>query len=360
MRATFALVGVGLLLSGCALRPPVNSNGLPRVSRYTNSFQLDFLLGSYRVVAEKASSQPQNDPLLDEACLGWERTVFDLYSSRMYPSILRQAPETLMIEQVWQDLPGAVQNHPRPSVCEGLAVPVSRTGMPNEVTLGVVAPTAAAPPLASPMPPPAASPEGAVAQASPIPGQPPTGSGIMPGPAALPVTGLPQQPSAMPTTKTGEERVALQRLRMALSLPLNPPANLASAQIDPTLPLPPPSQVDLPVLKELAESSLPTVRLRARYHLLGLCTLAVEASDRGQSVPVPKLSGPGTIQPTDPVVCAQVSQSEPLRMAQRRLLRSLLGAWRARYSEPMADFVASMASFVSRDNPVLDGPRTSR
>ena len=46
--------------------------------------------------------------------------------------------------------------------------------------------------------------------------------------------------------------------------------------------------------------------------------------------------------------------------AQRRLLRSLLGAWRARYSEPMADFVASMASFVSRDNPVLDGPRTSR
>ena len=101
MRATFALVGVGLLLSGCALRPPVNSNGLPRVSRYTNSFQLDFLLGSYRVVAEKASSQPQNDPLLDEACLGWERTVFDLYSSRMYPSILRQAPEMLMIEQVW-------------------------------------------------------------------------------------------------------------------------------------------------------------------------------------------------------------------------------------------------------------------
>lgn len=233
MRATFALVGVGLLLSGCALRPPVNSNGLPRVSRYTNSFQLDFLLGSYRVVAEKASSQPQNDPLLDEACLGWERTVFDLYSSRMYPSILRQAPETLMIEQVWQDLPGAVQNHPRPSVCEGLAVPVSRTGMPNEVTLGVVAPTAA-PPLASPTPPPAASPEGAVAQASPVPGQPPTGSGIMPGPSALPVTGLPQQPSAMPTTKTGEERVALQRLRMALSLPLNPPANLASAQIDPT------------------------------------------------------------------------------------------------------------------------------
>lgn len=344
MRATFALVGVGLLLSGCALRPPVNSSGLPRVSRYTNSIQLDFLLGSYRVVAEKASSQPQNDSLLDDACLGWERTVFDLYSSRMYPSILRQAPETLMLEQVWQDLPGAVQNHPRPSVCEGLAVPVSRTGMPNEVTLGVVAPSS----------------EGAVAQASPVPGQPPAGSGIMPGPSALPVTGLPQQPSAVPTTKTGEERVALQRLRMALSLPLNPPANLASAQIDPTLPLPPPSQVDLPVLIELAESSLPTVRLRARYHLLGLCTLAVEASDRGQSVSGSKLSGPGTIQPTDPVVCAQVSQSEPLRMAQRRLLRSLLGAWRARYSEPMADFVASMASFVSRDNPVLDGPRTSR
>ena len=358
MRATLAIVGVGLLLGGCALSPPVQPSGLPRVPRYTNSIQLDFLLSSYRTVAEKAASQPENIHLVEEACLGWERVVFDLHSARLYPSILRQTPETLMLEQVWLDLPGTVQRHPRPAVCDGLKVPVSMTGLPREVALGVVAQTAPLTPSDAPssQPTPAAAP-----QAQPVEQAPVTASTIMPPPSALPVTGLPPQPSEEPATKVGREGVALQRLRMALSLPLQPPANLPSAQIDPTLPLAPPAQIDLPVLNELAASDLPTVRLRARYHLLGLCTLAVEAADRTRSAPASS-PGPsqGMVRPSDPVVCAQSSPTEPLRIAQRRVMRSLLTAWRARYSEPMADFVASMASFVSRDNPVLDGPRTSR
>ena len=358
MRATLAIVGVGLLLGGCALSPPVHPSGLPRVPRYTNSIQLDFLLGSYRTVAEKAASQPENIHLVEEACLGWERVVFDLHSARLYPSILRQTPETLMIEQVWLDLPATVQRHPRPAVCDGLKVPVSRTGLPREVALGAVANGGSVTPSESTN---AQPPSTAAPQTPPTDQTAATASTIMPPPSALPVTGLPPQPSEEPTTKVGRERVALQRLRMALSLPLQPPANLPSAQIDPTLPLAPPTQVDLPVLTELAASDLPAVRLRARYHLLGLCTLAVEAADRVRSAPA---SAPGQAQamvnPSDPVICAQSSPTEPLRLAQRRVMRSLLTAWRVRYSEPMADFVASMASFVSRDNPVLDGPRTSR
>ena len=118
MRATVARfgVGVGLLLSGCALAPPTHPSGLPRVPRYTNSIQLDFLLSSYRAVAEKAAMSSESAKLLDEACLGWERAVLDLHGARLYPSILRQTPETLMLEQVWQDLPKTVEKYPRPAV----------------------------------------------------------------------------------------------------------------------------------------------------------------------------------------------------------------------------------------------------
>ncbi|HND10441.1 MAG TPA: hypothetical protein PLY80_08385 [Pseudomonadota bacterium] len=354
MRATFARfgVGVGLLLAGCALAPPTHPSGLPRVPRYTNSIQLDFLLSSYRAVAEKAAMSSESAKLLDEACLGWERAVLDLHGARLYPSILRQTPETLMLEQVWQDLPKTVEKYPRPAVCDNLKIPVSTSGMPKEVTLGVVASTV----------PPAASAMGSGDAASPTPppvapsptAPPADGAGIMPPPAIS----MPSTASSEPLTPVARERVALQRLRIALSLPPNPPANLPSAAIDPTLPLGLPGTVDLPVLRELAESDLPTVKLRARYHLLGLCTLAVETADRNRT-PISSASQ-AAIQPADPVVCGANSPNESLRAGQRRLLRSLLSAWRARYSEPMADFVTSLASFVSRDNPVLDGPRTSR
>lgn len=354
MRATVARfgIGAGLLLAGCTIQPPTLPSGLPRVPRYTNSIQLDHMLSSYRAMAEKAATSPDSAQLLDESCLGWERAVFDLYGARHYPSILRQAPETLMLERVWQDLPAAVQKHPRPTVCDNIKVPVSTTGMPKEVTLGVVAassPTGVAADQAT---------QAAAPSTSPIAPPPAEGTGIMPPPSAIPVTGLPLPKSSEPQTAAARERVALQRLRMALSMPMNPPANQASSAFDPTLPISPPSAVDLPVLRELAESDIPTVRLRARYHLLGLCTLAVEAADFGRVA----VSSPNQAQvlPTDPVICGAMASTESLRLAQRRLLRSLLMAWRARYTEPMADFVSSLASFVSRDNPVLDGPRTSR
>lgn len=368
MRATLATIGAGLLLGGCALSPPVQPSGLPRVPRYTNSIQLDFMLGTYRAVAEKAATQPEKAKLVEEACLGWERAVFDLYSTRLYPSILRQSPETLMLEQVWLELSGAVQKHPRPAVCASLVVPVSTTGLPKEVTMGVVSPTAtpvasASPTADSPTPAQAnptaqatdasASQQAAMADRS-------AASSIMPPPSALPAAGLSAPASAATESPVTRERVSLQRLRMALSLPLEPPVNSAATQIDPTLPLQPPALVDLPVLSELANSDIPTVRLRARYHLLGLCTLAVEAADRTTRTLPSTPPGSSVVRPTDPAVCAASSPTEPLRLAQRRLMKSLLTAWRTRYSEPMADFVTSLASFVSRDNPVLDGPRTSR
>lgn len=365
MRATLATIGAALLVGGCALSPPVQPSGLPRVPRYTNATQLDFMLSTYRTVAEKAAAQPDKAKLVEEACLGWERAVFDLHSSRLYPSILRQSPETLMMEQVWLELPSAVQKHPRPAVCASLVVPVSTTGLPKEVTMGVVSPTAS--PVATVgQAPDAATQAGTMAPAADASTQAASAeksavasSSIMPPPSALPVTGLAAPMSTASDSPVARERVALQRLRMALSLPLEPPANLPTASLDPTMPLPPPALVDLPVLSELAQSDIPTVRLRARYHLLGLCTLAVEAADRTRAVQ-PSPAGSSVVRPTDPAVCAASSPTEPLRMAQRRLMKSLLTAWRTRYSEPMADFVTSMASFVSRDNPVLDGPRTSR
>lgn len=368
MRATLATIGAGLLLGGCALSPPVQPSGLPRVPRYTNSIQLDFMLSTYRTVAEKAATQPDKAKLVEEACLGWERAVFDLYSARLYPSILRQSPETLMLEQVWQELPGAVQKHPRPAVCASLVVPVSTTGLPREVTMGVVSPStmpvaSAGQTADSPSPAQASTtaPADSIAnqQAATTEKATASASSIMPPPSALPAAGLPAPASSASDSPVTRERVALQRLRMALALPLEPPANSPSAQIDPTLPLPPPTLLDLPVLSELANSDIPTVRLRARYHLLGLCTLAVEAADRTRAA-LPSTPGSSVVRPTDPAVCAASSPTEPLRLAQRRLMKSLLTAWRTRYSEPMADFVTSLASFVSRDNPVLDGPRTSR
>jgi hypothetical protein len=336
------------------------------VPRYTNAIQLDFMLSTYRAVAESAAAQPDKAKLVEEACLGWERAVFDLHSSRLYPSILRQSPETLMLEQVWLELPGAVQKHPRPAVCASLVVPVSTTGLPKEVTMGVVSPTASPVAAVSPAADSAAqtgttmAPAGdTAASQTALSAEKSSASSIMPPPSALPAAGLAAPASTTSDSPLTRERVALQRLRMALSLPLEPPANLPTASLDPTMPLPPPTLVDLPVLSELAQSDIPTVRLRARYHLLGLCTLAVEAADRTRAVPS-SIASSSVVRPTDPAVCAASSPTEPLRMAQRRLMKSLLTAWRTRYSEPMADFVTSMASFVSRDNPVLDGPRTSR
>ena len=111
-----------------------------------------------------------------------------------------------------------------------------------------------------------------------------------------------------------------------------------------------------PLPAELCEGPL-----RARFHLLGLCTLAVESADRfGQ----PTAGGPGApagkVGPTDASVCGELRPGDTLRHAQRRLLASLLSAWRVKYPEPMTDLVVALANFASRDNPVVDGPRAAR
>lgn len=396
MKALFSLLGLCLwlpgLLGGCALRPPVDANGLPRVSRYTNSIQLDFLLGQYKQVAQKSASpgSPSAGSLLEKACLGWERTVFDLHGARLYPSLLRQSPETLMLEQVFVDLPLAIQRNPRPAACDGEAALTDGAQTAALATNPVLAQNAtqgqpqgqamqpAQPNLPNPLPTGSAGTPASPASASTVPPLPATASATAPGAenaASIQTGGQPAEAvsgRAEPAMVLGglgtaarqdpvvQERAALARLRAALSLPTLPPAfqteQAVATRLDPTLPLPPPASVDLPVLAELAESDLPGVRLRARFHRVGLCTLAVEAADRNQQT---QSTDPHKTSPFDPALCG----GEPgtsLRLAQRKLLRSLLVTWRVRRSEPFADFVGYLASFVTRDNPVLDGPRTSR
>ena len=275
MRATVARfgVGVGLLLSGCALAPPTNPSGLPRVPRYTNSIQPRLLLSSYRAVAEKAAMSSESAKLLDEACLGWERAVLDLHGARLYPSILRQTPETLMLEQVWQDFPKTVEKYPRPAVCDNLKIPVSTSGMPKEVTLGVVAkhrPTCGirdglrAGDAASPTPPPVA----------PSPTAPPAdGAGIMPPSHQHAVdcqqrTADAGRPRTCRASATSDRACRCHQTRRPICAERGKRSNAAAGTAGDGGPS---------GCRELAESDLPTVKLRARYHLLGLpCTLAVE------------------------------------------------------------------------------------
>src|SRR5437016_1708443 len=84
----WALLG-GAALSGCSTSPPVRADGLPIVPRYTNTIQLDWMLSGYNHAAERAMQGGQVGPLLEDACLGWERAIFDLESGRRYPGILR-------------------------------------------------------------------------------------------------------------------------------------------------------------------------------------------------------------------------------------------------------------------------------
>jgi hypothetical protein len=189
--------------------------------------------------------------------------------------------------------------------------------------------------------------------------------------------------TAQAESKAAIERRALLQLRRALGMPAAPPFHFAQTFADPTVPqpiaeIPRSGTVDVAALQALAESEIPTVRLRARFHLLGLCTLAVEASDRfGEALPQTKAQPPtpattDKLAATDGALCAiagspgmpvpgnQGAAPGSLRQGQRRQLASLLKAWRAKYSEPMTDMVVALANFVSRDNPVVDGPRITR
>lgn len=371
------------MLAGCAISPPLLPNGLPRVSRYTNSAQVEFLLSSFSAAAsvQQAGQQAQ----LDEACLGWERAVFDLQSAQRYPMLLRMSTESANLAAIWHDLPVLTQRNPRPESCgpqgagdgggadgeprdpqrDKSPTPVPADALPKEAQLGQAAPAAGAPASPSPASQTAEGAAASVAQTPIAPGSP---SAIQPPPSAMAVVG-----TAQPETTAGVERRALTQLRRALGMPVVPPFQLAQAFADPTVPLPMastqgPGTVDVAALQALAESEIPTVRLRARFHLLGLCTLAVEASDRyGEALPsTSRPAATGKLAAADGGLCAiaasQGTAQAPgsLRQGQRQQLASLLRAWRAKYTEPMTDMVVALANFVSRDNPVVDGPRITR
>lgn len=379
----FALFGAGTL-SGCA--PAVTAKGLPRVSRYAGPAQLDWMLGRYQALSQG------DGELRDAACLGWERAVFDLDSGRRYPVLLRMSLDAIALENLWQDLPTLAQRHPRPPACAEGGPEGGRDVRPDsanrqpaaEQSVGSPAgtPTVADAPGADPGAPPIATPL-ASPQDNPI--APGGGTGVAAaggaGSAAAPTSA--SAPPAVTGTESApvesrfvKQRRQLSRLRLALGMQLTPsprggsgltgaasgrdePQPLLQADLRPEL------KYDigddaLAVLNELAQSDLPPIRLRARFHLLGLCTLAVEAADRYLVEPPSLTESSLNLQKA----CGRRSPRETLRQGQKRLLWAMLAAWRAKYPadplEPLSDLVIALASFAARDNPVVDGPRGVR
>jgi hypothetical protein len=266
------------------------------------------------------------------------------------------SPETTGLENLWQDLPMLAHRHPRPSACAEEAD--NAQGPPPSAPVALAPPASSEPP-ASPAPP---SDQGgpSLPGAEAAPSAPETAVGA--APSLLPgVAVLPASPGPPPDSLAVKQRRQLTRLRTALRLSLDPSTERHGSrpELDASV---------LDVLTELAESDVPPIRLRARFHLLGLCTLAVEDSDRF-SVESPESGGAAGWQDAAglaPVgldgqrACGVRRPGETLRQGQGRLLWSLLGAWRVKYPEPMSDMVIALASFASRDNPVVDGPRVSR
>lgn len=297
------------LCSACASAPPLDQRGLPRISRYTNAAQLDFLLERYTAVAAEAATR---DPdLLAHACLGYERTVFDLETLRRYPLLIRMSSEGAALYGLRAELQGALTRHPLPAAC---------------------APAAPAPPPEGT----AAAPAGDVGAA--------TESGAPPSPEGV---GTVSQGGGAVAARTGavksEGSAERERAQLAQLRRLLPP--LAGDGVpEEAMPSAPPP-LDEPALQALAESDLPLIRLRARYHQLGRCAQLVAAVDR---------------YPTVYGVCAGSLEGEAPRQGQSRLVRSLLKAWRARYPEPLQDAVGYLVNVANRDNPMTDGARIGR
>ena len=359
-----ASIALGLL-AGCVSAPPVRSDGLPKVSRYTNPAQLEFLLDRYQQLVERPESSPAATELRNEACLGWERTLFDLQSARYYPVLLRMGSDTISLASLWAETPRVASRYPLAGACVDAPVSKAISAAPTAIqAAGGASPVA---PLASesPVVNAPAAPTAGTATSDVAPGQGGVATAVMAPvtPAAEPMAVVDGSGAgSKPSSKFAEERRLMGQLRGALGMPIQP--MLGEQVQDPTVSVPPQGPVDLKRLVALAQSEVPTIRLRARFHLLGLCTLAVEASDRGMSMPSASSSaGADSVIPGDPAACRVApvhSAHGSLRAGQRRLLKSMLAAWRSKYPEPMADLAFSLASFASRDNPVVDGPRATR
>ena len=352
---------VASLQTGCALSPATQQNGLPRISRYTNSLQLNWALSRYAELAADPTSNAGS-----QACQGWRRMTFDLASARTFPAVFRIGADSAGLLAALDELPAAVARHPLPASCTpqaGVGAQVPSAVSPVSVPVPeVVAPSAPSAAPAAPsvvadagQVPAGGSPDGAPAQQTSPPAAsttidtptPPATVTPVPLPAA-PIQAVTASVSPVPMPSTplspspgqpDEEAQQWQRLVTASAVPMDHPA---SQRV-------PEPQANLAELAALAESSIPTIRLRARYHLLGHCASAIAQSDRLGKTAIS--TGP---------TCWGNDGREPLRVTQSRLLWSMLKAWRGRRPEPFSDLVAALASFASRDNPVLDGPRISR
>lgn len=334
----------GLAMIGCSTQPPRRADGMPIVPRYTTAIQLDWMLDSYGQVAARAVQSGQTDTLLEDACLGWERAIFDLESARRYPSFLRMSTESANIMTMLGRYPEIARRHPRPAACDSAA-------SPPPAAPAVAAP--ASPVAVTPSPSPEVS---GLAQAGPAPvdnsaappAQAPAAQAAQAPVSAPEPIAQPRPPAAAPASSTSSavagERQLLARLRTALGMTVEPIASGSAPQ--------PPQAVDMATLSELAQSDVSTIRLRARYHLLGQCVLATETADRSW------VKAPG--ETLEGAICLGRAPREPLRLVQKRLTRSMLQAWRGRSAEPFGDLAIALASFASRDNPNLDGPRIGR
>lgn len=268
------------------------------------------MLSSYGQAAERAMQSGQVAELLEESCLGWERAVFDLESARRYPALTRMSTDSANLSALLAQLPQIVKRHPRPASCDSISPAASVSPISSD------APSAPAEPASQSSP--------AEAAASPAAASSPT-------PAAL-------------------ERQLLGRLRAALGMGADSTSRAeGSAE----------QAVDLAVLSALAESEVPAIRLRARYHLLGQCVLAVEEADRSWQSPSAAASDPDAAA-ANANGCVGRGPREPLRAVQKRLLRSMFSSWRGRHPEPFSEFAVALAHFAGRDNPPLDGPRIVR
>jgi len=282
------------------------------VSRYTNTIQLDWMLASYGQAAERAMQSGQAAELLEEACLGWERAVFDLESARRYPSLTRMSADSANLSALLAQFPQIVNRHPRPAGCD------SSSPASSIAPISADAPAAPAEPASQSSPAPAEAAASTAAASSPMP-------------AAL-------------------ERQLLGRLRAALGMGADSTSRAEGLAEQ---------AVDLAVLSTLAESEVPAIRLRARYHLLGQCVLAVEEADRSWQSPSATASDPDAAA-ASATGCVGRGPREPLRAVQKRLLRSMFLSWRGRHPEPFSEFAVALAHFAGRDNPPLDGPRIVR
>ena len=343
-----------LTLSGCSTSPPTRADGLPIVPRYTNAIQLDWMLTGYREAADRATQNgqaapvsPSDSTLLEDACLGWERAIFDLESGRRYPAYFRMSTDNANLTNLLARYPEIIRRHRHPAACDAVEkqAPASARPAPIATSAAGQVPAFPQPVAATNDQPPqtgdqtgdqASAPMSSLAPTNDTQAQPQVSVAPAPIAPALPAN-APRHASAV-----ANERILLSRLRAALHISSDP----AVAESGPASP------IDIATLQELSQSDLPTIRLRARYHLLGQCVLATERGDHDWLVAGSAIG--------ESAGCVDRGPREPMRLVQKRLSRSMLEAWRGRTFEPFSDLAVALASFALRDNPNLDGPRIAR